>query len=995
MSQANRLGALLGLLALGLLQVACRAANSSSTSTPTVTVSPASSDISTSQSLLVTVGVEGAGGGPVPTGTVKLASGSYASAAATLASGSAQVTVPAGSLALGTDTLSATYAPDAAGAASYKSASGTGSVTVSAPSAIAPTVAVTPSASTVTTAQPLAVTVAVAGGSGHPTPTGTVKLASGSYVSAAATLASGSAQVTVPAGSLAVGDDTLTATYAPDAAGAASYKSASGTGSVTVSGASTGITVNIDVLADRHAVSPYVYGGAYPQDAAQVTDSGTTLVRWGGNATSTYNWELGTNNSGNDYYYEDYTAAGFGDGTDQSSTQFITDVLGASSHPLMTMVMLPWAAQSAETSVTQGGQDNYHWSYSVATFGAQCSTDSWNVDAGDGLKTDCSTPVTTSAATTAYYPLLDDATQTCSASTCVYRDAWAKALAAAFGSGTCPVPYSTISSCHFYDMDNEMEIWGSTHRDIHPLPSGYDELASVYLAEATRLKAWDPQAVRFGPVTCGWWFYWNGANGNDKAAHGGVDFVPWWLNQVYWQDQIAGARTLDVFDVHAYPDADLGGLTQAQLQALGAGIYRDFWDPTFVSPSGSVNQQWTTSLQPNKTIPFRIPRLRAIVNMIYPGTPLSFTEWSAAFAGESDFSTALGDADAYGIFGRERLSFASRWEAPLPANPNYQALKLYTNYDGAHHGFGTTSVSAVHTALPSLFSSYAALDPTGKTLTVVVLNKDPSNTAEVQFELAGFAATSYVSYTLASGAATTLKASGSQTWNAAQSFAPYTATLLVVTGALSGTPASDWDLNPDVVMVPAGGKAVLHPTLTSGSASVTLSSAVFDSYEGAPACGGSLTLTNPVLAPGQAGTLTVNAGSTPGFCHFTVTGSDQTVTQTEGGWIVVGNPPATLASTGGGQTGSTGKALAQPLTVTLNPGQSGGAAGGASILFTASAGSLASGTTSGSSVVAVTNASGVASVTLTLPSAAQKLTVEAQAPLALGGAVVDFAETAQ
>jgi hypothetical protein len=42
-------------------------------------------------------------------------------------------------------------------------------------------------------------------------------------------------------------------------------------------------------------------------------------------------------------------------------------------------------------------------------------------------------------------------------------------------------------------------------------------------------------------------------------------------------------------------------------------------------------------MEPNNCIPFRIPRMRAIANMIYPGTPLSFTEWSAAFAGESDF----------------------------------------------------------------------------------------------------------------------------------------------------------------------------------------------------------------------------------------------------------------------------------------------------------------------------------------------------------------------
>jgi hypothetical protein len=88
-----------------------------------------------------------------------------------------------------------------------------------------------------------------------------------------------------------------------------------------------------------------------------------------------------------------------------------------------------------------------------------------------------------------------------------------------------------------------------------------------------------------------------------------------------------------------------------------------------VSESGDINQPWTTQIQPNKTIPFRIPRMRAIANMIYPGTPLSITQWSAAFAGESDYSTALGDADAYGILGRERVDLASRWTAPDPAIP--------------------------------------------------------------------------------------------------------------------------------------------------------------------------------------------------------------------------------------------------------------------------------------------------------------------------------------
>ncbi len=217
----------------------------------------------------------------------------------------------------------------------------------------------------------------------------------------------------------------------------------------------------------------------------------------------------------------------------------------------------------------------------------------------------------------------------------------------------------------------------------------------------------------------------------------------------------------------------------------------------------------------------------------------------------------------------------------------------------------------------------------------------------------------------------------------------------MVNGSEASTPASEWHLNPDDLMIPASGAATLHPAISSGSATVTLSSAVFDAYQGAPACSGSLALTNSTITATQTATITVNAVSTPGFCHFTVTGSDVTATQTQGGWIVVGNTPATLTVTGGNdQTGTAGTALSNTLTVTLAPGQSGGSATGAGILFTTSAGTLSNGTTSGTSVIATTSSSGIASVTLTLPSTAGTVTVKAQDQFALGGASVTFTETA-
>src|SRR4029077_995506 len=194
---------------------------------------------------------------------------------------------------------------------------------------------------------------------------------------------------------------------------------------------------------------------------------------------------LKTYNSDNDYYFEDFPFCGLG-GTlsnspcaDGDSVQFIKDIGTVGGIPVMTMPMLPFVAQSAEAS------GNGHWSFSVSRDGAQCRTDPQNADAGDGIEltASCGTQPTylTASATDindAYVPLVDDHSQACTAGAgCVYRSDWVAALTGAFVSG---LP-------HFYDMDNEMDIWGSTHRDIHPNPSGYDEMASVYETEATKL----------------------------------------------------------------------------------------------------------------------------------------------------------------------------------------------------------------------------------------------------------------------------------------------------------------------------------------------------------------------------------------------------------------------------------------------------------------------------------------------------------------------------
>ncbi len=154
----------------------------------------------------------------------------------------------------------------------YDLASGLGSVDAtqlvnywnSSTGTAAATINVTPpTPNPVTTVESLSVPVSVTGGSG--TPTGTVTLTSGSYNSGAQTLASGSYSFTVPAGSLAVGLDTLTVTYSGDSTYASTMNS------------STKVTVTESTYALQATNIASLAPGATTGNTSTITVSSSTL----------------------------------------------------------------------------------------------------------------------------------------------------------------------------------------------------------------------------------------------------------------------------------------------------------------------------------------------------------------------------------------------------------------------------------------------------------------------------------------------------------------------------------------------------------------------------------------------------------------------------------------------------------------------------------------------------------------------------------------------
>jgi hypothetical protein len=216
---------------------------------PYIAVTPSSTTLtwaqSQSQALAVAMVATGGSGNPTPTGTVTLTTGKYSSGPIALSVGSASASIPPATLTTGFNALSVSYSGDSNYAA--LPVAGSNLVTVGTVA-----VSVVPSASTINSTQALQVAIAVSAGSGSPTPTGMVTLVSGSYTSTTTPLANGAATIAIPAGSLLPGVDILEVSYGHgNYAGASGQASVTVAGTsppgFTITG--TAVTLNAGLVA--------------------------------------------------------------------------------------------------------------------------------------------------------------------------------------------------------------------------------------------------------------------------------------------------------------------------------------------------------------------------------------------------------------------------------------------------------------------------------------------------------------------------------------------------------------------------------------------------------------------------------------------------------------------------------------------------------------------------------------------------------------------------
>jgi hypothetical protein len=266
-------------------------------------------------------------------------------------------------------------------------------------------------------------------------------------------------------------------------------------------------------------------------------------------------------------------------------------------------------------------------------------------------------------------------------------------------------------------LDNEPDLWSSTHSEIHPTPATYAEMVERSTDFAAGIKAAAPGALVFGPVNYGWQGMVDLQSASDANKR---DFLEYYLDAMKAAEQSAGKRLLDVLDVHWYPEAQGDGARIVD-DGVGAGEVearlqapRSLWDKDYTETS------WITQWSTQGPI-YLIPRLQAKIAAHYPGTKLSISEYNYGAGG--DISGGLAQADVLGVYGREDLFAATVWLMSSKNSFLYAGFAMYRNYDGAGATFGDTSIKAATSdvAATSIYASVFAANPAN--VVAVAINK--------------------------------------------------------------------------------------------------------------------------------------------------------------------------------------------------------------------------------------------------------------------------------
>jgi hypothetical protein len=500
------------------------------------------------------------------------------------------------------------------------------------------------------------------------------------------------------------------------------------------------VSVSVNLAGTRRAIDPLIYGVNFGSDA-QHADLHYPTRRWGGNSTSRYNWQFDVHNTANDYFFQNIAdGTGVNLPNDSSANAFVVATRLQGGEALLTIPTLGWVPKDLRQKL---------WGFSQQLYGAQTLDEcrfylpnppAWcSADSGNGLCVNG--PSCVGGKIVGNNPL--DTSKAVPAS---YAGDWVSHLRTRHGT-------AAQGGVKFFALDNEAMLWNSTHRDVHPQPATYDEVWTRGRDRALAIKAIEPDAKIFGPVSWGWCDFWTSASdaalgncfdGPDRVAHGGVPFVDWYLQRICAEPGPGGVRLVDYLDLHYYPQGDnLAGLDndvasgeQADVQARRMRSLRELYDPSYASESWIGQTAYPQSQSVASCARCHrhpLPRHQTGSDRIQVGGRTTVSPVPSLRPSCWRSSVAR-------VLTTRRAGWRQTW-----GTLSEHAFRLFLDYDGALSRVIGDSVPAT-SSLPESIGAYA-IDRVGGPLQVLLFNRTPG-ARSVDLALAGIGAQSYSAWRL-------------------------------------------------------------------------------------------------------------------------------------------------------------------------------------------------------------------------------------------------------
>jgi len=449
-------------------------------------------------------------------------------------------------------------------------------------------------------------------------------------------------------------------------------------------------------------VSPWIYGINAYQSISNAPRN-LTLNRTGGNRWTAYNWENNYSNAGSDWGpYSNDDHLNSSSIPAEAVRQIIASDRGRSNASLITVQMQGYVAADKSGKVDVSDPNRLATRFREVVFQKNG-------------------PFTQSPSPSDAY---------------VYMDEYLWALRSRFSNNIYADPVIPT----FVSLDNEPDLWDTTHKAIQPKPISPDEFIQKSIRLCRALKALDPNIQLFGPAHYGFngLINWKNAPGFSSSSW----FTDQYLSAMKTASESTGVRLLDVYAFHWYSEATAGGtrvisltssnLTDAQIQAIVQSP-RSLWDPTYRENS------WITDVLGG---PIRIlDRVQSRIATHWPGTRLAITEY--ANGGDNHIAGAIAQADNLGIFGSYGLFAAACYPTSHSSPFILAGYKMFRDYDGNLGSFGDLSIPAVSSDTASV-SAYLSQDSLRPSRYVAVVINRSNQSQKVGFAGLNFSASARV-----------------------------------------------------------------------------------------------------------------------------------------------------------------------------------------------------------------------------------------------------------